>query len=58
MNKFKIKPIRVNYTTTCSALTHAGRMSPNSQVLGHHTALSITLFTGNQSQVVTELLMN
>ena len=34
MNEFKIKLIRVNYTPTCSALNHAGRISPNSQVLG------------------------
>ena len=58
MNKFNIKPIRVNYTPACSALTHAGRMSPNSQVLGHQPVPTITLFTGNQSQVVTELLTN
>ena len=58
MNKFKIKPIRVNYTPACSALTHAGRMSPNSQVLGHQPVPTITLFTGNQSHVVTVLLTN
>jgi len=60
MNKFKIKPIRfrVNFTSACLALTHFGQMSPNSQVLGHQTILTITLFTGNQSQVVTELLRN
>ena len=46
MNKFKIEPIRVNYTPACSALTHADRMSSIAQVLGHR-------FTGNQSQVVT-----
>ena len=56
--KFKIKPIRVDYTPACSALTHAGQMSPNSQVLGHRTILTITPFTGNESQVVTELLTN
>jgi len=46
LNKFKIKPIWVNYTPGCSALTHSGRMSPNSQVLGHQTVLTITPFTG------------
>ena len=42
VNKFKIKPIRfrVNYTSACSALTHAGRMSPNSQVLGNQSQSS------------------
>ena len=58
MNKFKIKPIRANYTPAGSALKHAGRMNPNSKVLGHQTVTTITSFTGNQSQVVTELLMN
>ena len=57
-NKFKIKPIRVDYTPACSVLTNAGQMSPNSQVLSHRTVLTITPFTGNESQVVTELLTN
>ena len=43
MNKFKIKPIRFRV---------------NAQVLGHQNVLTITLYTGNQSQVVTELLTN
>ena len=42
----------------CSVLTHAGRMSPNSQVLGYRTVPSTSPFTGNQSQVVTQLLTN
>ena len=60
MNKFKIKPIRirVNYTLASSALTHAGRMSPKSQILGHQTVPTISLFTGNQSQVVTDSVIN
>ena len=47
MNKF-----RVNHTPDCSALTHAGQMNPNPQVLDHRTLPTITPFTGNQSQVV------
>ena len=53
MKKFKIEPIRVNYTPACSALTHADRMGSIAQVLGHRTVPTITPFTGNQSQVVT-----
>ena len=37
MNKFKIKPIRVNYTPACSVLPHAGQMIPKSVVLGQWT---------------------
>ena len=47
MNKFKIKPIRVNYTPACSALTPNDRISPNAQVLGHRTVPTITPFTSN-----------
>ena len=53
MKKFKIKPVRFNYTPACSALTHADRMSPNAQVLGHQTVRSTKPFTGKQSLVVT-----
>ena len=56
MNKFKIKPIRVNYTLSCSALTHAGRMSPNSQILGHRLLHYLSSISGSVS--VTDKLIN
>ena len=60
-NKFKIiKSIRVNYTPACSALTHAGRISPNSQVLGHRTVPTITVYRQSisSSDWVAQKLIN
>ena len=58
LDQSELQAGHTNYTPARSALTPAGLMGLNSQVLGHQTVPTVISFTGNQSHLVTELLTN